>query len=343
MKIGNKEISRRKVVVLAVVAAAAVLVALAAPYTMVGAPGDGVVKLRKGSSVEAVRDSIAAQVDVAFADRVVTLLNLIGCDVSERQGAYVVNKGDSPLRLVRMLRNGSSSGIKFTFNNIRTADEWTTLVGEKFMMTKDEMSKALSDPKLCAKYGMTPETMVGMLLPDSYEFYWDITPEQMLDHMKEYYDKFWTEGRQSKAKNLGLTPMEIEIIASIVEEETAKADERGKVARLYLNRYQSGMPLQADPTVKFALGDFAIKRITVPMTRVQSPYNTYQVKGLPPGPIRLPEKSTIDAVLDAPTHNYMYMCAKEDFSGYHNFSTDYNEHLANARRYQDALNARGIK
>ena len=132
-------------------------------------------------------------------------------------------------------------------------------------------------------------------------------------------------------------------IASIVEEETSKADERGKVARLYLNRFQQGMPLQADPTVKFAIGDFSIKRITVPMTQVNSPYNTYRVQGLPPGPIRLPEKATIDAVLDAPQHDFIYMCAKSDFSGYHDFARDYATHLENAHRYQAALNARGIK
>ena len=142
---------------------------------------------------------------------------------------------------------------------------------------------------------------------------------------------------------MGLTPDEVSTIASIVEEETSKADERGKVARLYLNRYQQHMRLQADPTVKFALGDFSIKRITQPMTQVKSPYNTYRVDGLPPGPIRLPEKSTIDAVLDAPQHDYLYMCARADFSGYHDFTRDYASHLDNAHRYQAALNNRGIK
>jgi len=135
----------------------------------------------------------------------------------------------------------------------------------------------------------------------------------------------------------------VAVIASIVEEETAKADERPKVARLYLNRLKANMPLQADPTVKFAIGDFTLKRITNAMTRTVSPYNTYVNPGLPPGPIRIPEKASLDAVLDAPDHNYIYMCAAEDFSGYHNFAVDYGTHMANARRYQAALNARGIK
>ena len=205
------------------------------------------------------------------------------------------------------------------------------------------MRKALRDSALCAKYGKTPQTIACLLMPDTYEFYWDITPEKTLDRLNDYYEDFWTDKRKSKAEKLGLTPDEVATIASIVEEETVKADERGKVARLYLNRYQQGMRLQADPTVKFALGDFSIKRITVPMTQINSPYNTYRVNGLPPGPIRLPEKSTIDAVLDAPQHDYLYMCARADFSGYHDFTRDYSSHLDNAHRYQDALNSRGIK
>jgi len=161
--------------------------------------------------------------------------------------------------------------------------------------------------------------------------------------MHDYYEKFWTDERKAQATSQGITPDQAVTLASIVEEETSKADERGKVARLYLNRLQHGMRLQADPTVKFALGDFSIRRLSVAMTQVQSPYNTYRVNGLPPGPIRLPEKATVDAVLTAPQHDYIYMCAKEDFSGYHNFATDYTTHMANARRYQAALNARGIK
>jgi UPF0755 protein len=161
--------------------------------------------------------------------------------------------------------------------------------------------------------------------------------------MFDYYNDFWTSERKAKAEKLGLTPDQVEIIASITEEETSKADERGKVGRLYINRFKSGMRLQADPTVKYALGDFSIKRLTHDMLQVQSEWNTYRVNGLPPGPIRLPEKSTIDAILNSTPHNYTYMCAKEDFSGYHNFTTSYDEHLANAHRYQDALNARNIK
>ena len=160
--------------------------------------------------------------------------------------------------------------------------------------------------------------------------------------MKKFSDSFWSSSRKEKAEKLGLTPDEVIALAAIVEGETAKADEKGKVARLYLNRLKQHIKLQADPTVKFALGDFALRRLRLSDTRIESPWNTYYVEGLPPGPICIPEKSSIEAVLDAPEHDYIYMCAKEDFSGYHNFATSYSEHEANAKRYQNALNERNI-
>ncbi|MDD7499702.1 MAG: endolytic transglycosylase MltG, partial [Sodaliphilus sp.] len=162
-------------------------------------------------------------------------------------------------------------------------------------------------------------------------------------NMYNYYVQFWNDERTQKAKKLGLTPDEVVIVASIAEEETSKSDERGKVGRLYINRLQKKMRLQADPTVKFALGDFSIRRITHDMCAYDSPYNTYRVAGLPPGPIRLPEKATIDQILDSKPHDYIFMCAKSDFSGYHDFATDLGSHNANAQRYQAELNKRNIK
>lgn len=325
--------------------AALVLIAVACvtPYLFMGAPADGLIKVRKGSSIEQIADSVKSNVDVKFGERVETMLRLMRAKVENREGAYRIPMGVSPFTMARRIKNGMQSGVRFTFNNVRTLDEWTERWGDTFMDDADAMRKVLKDSAICAKYEKTPQTIACLLMPDTYEFYWDITPEKMLDRMYDYYKDFWSSKRKSKAERLGLTPDEVATIASIVEEETVKADERGKVARLYLNRYQQGMRLQADPTVKFAIGDFSIKRITVPMTQINSPYNTYRVNGLPPGPIRLPEKSTIDAVLDAPQHDYLYMCARPDFSGYHDFTRDYATHLENAHRYQDALNNRGIK
>lgn len=335
---------KKKWIICAIVAAVVlILVALAAPYLFSGAPAEGLIKMRKGSTIESISDSIQAHVEVTYGKRVATLLSLMGANVEKREGAFRITQGMSPFTAARFIKNGAQSGVRFTFNNVRTLDEWTDRWGETFMDGPDGMRKALRDSAVCAKYGKTPQTIACLLMPDTYEFYWNISPEKMLDRMFDYYNDFWTSERKAKAERLGLTPDEVATVASIVEEETVKADERGKVARLYLNRYQQGMRLQADPTVKFAIGDFSIKRITVPMTQINSPYNTYRVNGLPPGPIRLPEKSTIDAVLNAPQHDYLYMCARPDFSGYHDFTRDYASHLDNAHRYQAALNSRGIK
>ena len=167
--------------------------------------------------------------------------------------------------------------------------------------------------------------------------------ESVVKKMLAHYCNYWSADRREKAKSMGLSPAEVSVVASIVEEETNKKDERPLVARLYLNRIKQGMKLQADPTVKFALGDFSLRRITLKHLYVESPYNTYINKGLPPGPIRIVNKATLDDVLNAPEHKYIYMCAKEDFSGYHNFAEDYATHRSNARRYQAELNRRNIK
>ena len=226
---------------------------------------------------------------------------------------------------------------------MRTIDEFATRAAAKFEAGKGDFLRVLKDPDICAKFGHTPDNIGCILLADSYKFYWDIAPEKLLKNMYNYYQQFWTDDRTEKAKKLGLTPDEVVIVASIAEEETSKSDERGKVGRLYINRLQKKMRLQADPTVKFAIGDFSIKRITKSMCAYSSPYNTYRVAGLPPGPIRLPEKQTIDSILDSKPHDYLYMCAKSDFSGYHDFATDLQSHNANAQRYQAELNKRNIK
>ena len=335
--------TKTKWIIAAIAAIVVILAACATPYFFLGAPNEGIVKVRKGSTIDMISDSVQTHVDATFGKRVATMMKMMGAKVENREGAFRITPGMSAFTAARRIKNGVQDGVRFTFNNVRTVDEWIQRWGDNFMEGPDAMRKALKDTTLYAKYGKTKETMACLLMPDTYEFYWNISPEKMLDRMFDYYNQFWNDERKAKAQRLGLTPDEVATIASIVEEETSKADERGKVARLYLNRYQQGMRLQADPTVKFALGDFSIKRITVPMTQINSPYNTYKVDGLPPGPIRLPEKSTIDAVLDAPQHDYLYMCARADFSGYHDFTRDYAAHLDNAHRYQAALNSRGIK
>lgn len=327
--------------VLAVLVVAAAVVAV--PFMTTRASKAGTIYLSRGTSEAALTDSLTAHFGESFAGKVMTLVKVTGTPVEKRHGAWKVKQGESALSLARRLHGGASSSIKFTFNNLRTKREFCERAGQLYKGGFATFWTALNDPEVCKKYGKTPDDIIAIIIPDSYEFYWDVTPEEMLDKMYKYYNDYWDSSRKHKAEKLGLTPDQVEIIASITEEETAKEDERGKVGQLYINRYKAGMRLQADPTVKYALGDFSIKRLTNAMLQVQSPYNTYRVNGLPPGPIRLPEKSTIDAILNSDGHNYMYMCARPDFSGYHDFSTTYEEHLQKAHAYQQALDKHGIK
>ncbi|MDO4510698.1 MAG: endolytic transglycosylase MltG [Bacteroidales bacterium] len=339
----KQKMSAPKKVLIAVAALVALMGVATIPFVTATAEADTFIYIPKGSTMEALSDSLKQNTGEAFASRVTTLLRLSGMNVEARHGAFQIKAGESALKAAYTLRRGEPSELKFTFNNVRTLDEWARRAAAKFQPSKEDFLKALKDPELCKKFDHTPSNIGCILLADSYKFYWDVTPEKLLKNFYNYYQQFWTDERTAKAKAMGLTPDDVVIVASIVEEETAKRDERGKVGRLYINRLQKKMRLQADPTVKFAIGDFSIKRITLKMCAYESPYNTYRVAGLPPGPIRLPEKQTIDAILDSKPHDYIYMCAKSDFSGYHAFAVDLAEHNENARRYQAELNKRNIK
>ena len=191
--------------------------------------------------------------------------------------------------------------------------------------------------------GFTSQTIPAMFIPNTYEMYWNISAGKLMQRMKREYTAFWTETRRSRAEKAGISPVEAAILASIVEEESAATEEYSIIAGLYINRLHRGMPLQADPTVKFALGNFTLHRILHEHLNVDSPYNTYLYSGLPPGPIRIPSIAGVDAVLNYSKHHYLYMCAKEDFSGKHNFAASLAEHNRNAGRYQAALNRLGIR
>ena len=200
----------------------------------------------------------------------------------------------------------------------------------------------LTEKSILQEYNFTKQTLPALFIPNTYQVYWNISAKDFLNRMFKEYKRFWAEERQNKAKAIGLTPIEVSILASIVEEETNNKSEKPMVAGLYINRLKKGMPLQADPTVKFAWQDFTLRRITNKHLTIDSPYNTYKITGLPPGLIRIPSPEGIDAVLNYSKHNYLYMCAKEDFSGTHNFASTLSEHNRNARKYWDALNKRKI-
>lgn len=267
----------------------------------------------------------------------------MGLRESLRPGRYEIKPNAANKEIISKIRSGNQDPVKLTFNNIRTKDDLIKKIGTKLDFDSNLLLERITKEEECAKYGFTSETITCMFLPDTYFIFWNSSVDDFLKRMNTEYKKFWNEKRLSQAQAINMTPIQVGVMASIVQSETNKADEMPKVAGVYVNRIATDMPLQADPTVKFAVGDFSLKRILTKHLSISSPYNTYRNLGLPPGPIALPERVALDAVLNYEKHNYTYFCAKEDFSGYHNFAVTYTEHLKNANIYQAALNARGIK
>ena len=259
-----------------------------------------------------------------------------------KPGRYVLKKGMNTNQVVNMLRGGLQQPVDVTFNNIHFKNELAGRVSQYIEADSLSIINLFSDKKKIADYGFTPETFKAMFIPNTYEFYWTTTADEFADRMHEEYERFWNDERREKAKEINLTPVEVTTLASIVQSETAKKDELRRIAGLYINRLKRGQLLQADPTVKFAVGDFSLKRILKKHLEIESPYNTYKYAGLPPGPINFPEISSIDAVLNYEKNNFIYMCAKPDFSGYHNFSSTLAQHNRNAIAYREALNENKI-
>ena len=260
-----------------------------------------------------------------------------------KSGRYQITSEMNNLTLVRNIMYGRQTPISISFNNVRTKDVLAERLTKKLKISEEEFLAELYSEQTLKTLGFNKNTVVSLFIPNTYEVYWDITAEELIERMKKEYDLFWNEERTAKLLDVGLSKEEVSTLASIVEEETRKKDEQPVVAGLYLNRIHKNIPLQADPTVKFAVQDFSLRRIYKKHLEYDSPYNTYMYAGLPPGPIRVPSIQAIDAVLNFVNHDYIYMCAKEDFSGYHNFATSYKEHQENAERYRRALNKRGIK
>ncbi len=257
-------------------------------------------------------------------------------------GRYAVRPGMNNLDLLLDLRRGNQSPVRITFNNVRLKHDLSERLSDQLMIDASAIEELLNDSAYCTSLGFTPETVKAMFIPNTYEVYWNIPADKLMRRMKREYDAFWTEARRNRAEQIQLTPVEVSILASIVEEESAMTDEYPTIAGLYLNRLYRGMPLQADPTVKYAVGDFTLQRVLDRHKEVDSPYNTYLYTGLPPGPLRVPSITAIDAVLNYARHDYIYMCAREDFSGRHNFASTLEEHNRNAHRYREELNRRGI-
>ena len=261
-----------------------------------------------------------------------------------KPGHYRFAEKISNRDVIRRLQLGEETPIKLSFTQaIRTREQLAGHMGRKLLLDSADVIQRLNDKEYLAHFGLTPETAVCLFIPNTYEVYWTMDADQLFARMYKEYQRFWNENRRAKAEKLGLSPIEVATIASIIASETNKKEEYPTIASIYINRLRKGIALQACPTVIFAVGDFSLRRVLKRHLAIDSPYNTYKYRGLPPGPIRLARPDVIDAVLNAPKTDYLYMCANPDFSGTHVFSSSYAKHSAVARKYQRALNQRRVK
>lgn len=265
------------------------------------------------------------------------LAKITGYDNELKPGRYVLRRNMTNLEALRVMRSGKQEPVKVTFNNVRLISDLSERITRNLGMKPEEFKAGLIEFAMNNPYGFNKDNVMSMFIPNTYDVYYNVSPRALIEKMHGEYETFWNTERKEKAAAIGLTPVEISILASIVQAETIKAPEAPIIASLYLNRLKKGIALQADPTLVFAVGDFSLKRVLNVHKEIDSPYNTYKYAGLPPGPINMPEIRSIDAVLNHTDTDYYYMCAKEDFSGNHNFTNDYQEHMRNAARYQKAL------
>lgn len=312
-------------------------------YQIIKAPNilaegrETLIKIPKDATFKMVQDSIIKYKITGNLVAFSFLAKLMDYDDQIKPGVYLLKPNMTNYQAVVMLRSGAQVPIDLTFNNVRLKEDLAEKVSKQLMMEEGEFLKLLNSKEFLAKHQLTPDNVMSIFIPNTYEVYWTISPEALFERMFEEHNRFWNEDRIKKAEAIGLSPLEVSILASIVQAESVKYDESPKIAGVYLNRLKKNMPLQADPTLVFAAGDFTIKRVLNKHKELDSPYNTYKYTGLPPGLINLPDMRSIDAVLNYGQHKYLYFCAKEDFSGYHTFATNLIDHLNNASKYQAAL------
>jgi UPF0755 protein len=296
------------------------------------------IKIRKSDTWTSVSQQLTSSNKIKHPFLLELAARVLKYDKLIKPGRYVLESGMSTLTIIRKLRSGNQTPVNLTLNNITFLHQLSGRVSRQLDIDSTELANTLVNDSIAFSFGFNKENFGVMFLCNTYSMFWNTDIEGFLKRMNTEYKRFWNEKRTEKANQLGLSPEEVIILASIVQKETNYAPEYSRVSGVYYNRLQKGMPLQADPTVKFALGDMAIRRILNKDLSFNSPYNTYMNKGLPPGPICLPEINVIDAVLNTEKHVYLYFCARYG-TGQHAFAATYNEHLANARAYQKALNA----
>ena len=304
---------------------------------------DANIKIPANASAQMVEDSVALHLGHDFARRVMKLAALRHPDFSRRHGAYTIPRGANVIEAMRILTSGPQTPVKITINGFRDLNLLIERVSAKMEFPADSLRVALADDDLLSQFALSPASALALFVNDSYEVYWTSSARDLVRKIGNNYNRIWSPDNSKKADDLGISPLDVVIIASITDEETNDRAEKAIVGRLYINRLNANMPLQADPTIRFALHDFSIKRVSGAHLKVASPYNTYTNRGLPPGPIRTTDRATVEAILNSKPHDYLYMCAKEDFSGTHNFARSYDQHRQNAARYQAELDRRGIE
>lgn len=299
---------------------------------------DGIIFIQPGDSFETVMTTLISSGYVKNEYTLRKLAELKKYPSAVKTGRYRLVDKMNNNQLINMLRAGRQEPVHLTFNNIRTLEDFAAILSRQLGIDSTEFLQLARNAEYVKKLSFTPENFIGMFIPNTYQVYWHTPVEDFIQRMYKEYRKFWTEERLVKARKADLSPMDILILASIVEEETNIADEYPVIAGVYINRLNKGWKLEACPTLKFAWGDFSIRRVLDKHMEIDSPYNTYKNTGLPPGPVRMPSIRVIDAVLNYQHHDYMFFCAKSDFSGSHYFSRTLREHNRHANEYHRALN-----
>lgn len=299
--------------------------------------------IHSGSTFDSVRTNL-------YKNRYITKRNSFEWTASRmhygskiKAGRYRLTEGMNNRQLINMLRAGLQEPVRVIINGARSKEEIAGIISRQLEPDSLKILRLLNDSSFLRRFGLTPVTVFSLFIPDTYEMYWNSSAANFFLRMYREYKRFWYGYRQKKSDSLGFSIPEIVTLASIIEKETNLVSEKPIIAGVYMNRLKKHIPLQADPTILFALDDYSIKRVLNKHLEIKSPYNTYKYPGLPPGPICIPSISSIDAVLNYSNHSYLYFCAKEDFSGSHNFETNLSDHNRNARRYQEALNKLNIK
>jgi len=340
--------SKKKIIYFSAGAAVVIIILLAVVYNsffglnIVVEKGKKVLFIPTGSSFSQVMDTIDSKLNIRDRKAFIWLANKKHYPDMIRPGKYVIDKSLSYYSLLNLLRSGKQTPVRLTFNNVRTVNDIAGKLGRQIEADSTHIINFLSDTSNFSADGFRKENIISVFIPNTYEIYWNTSAKGLYARMLKEYRAFWTDKRLSKAKEKGLSQQEVITLASIIDDEVAKNDEKPKIAGVYLNRIHRGMPLQACPTIKFALNDFTITRILNKYLTVDSPYNTYIHSGFPPGPIGCASIDGIDAVLNAESHDYIFFAARADFSGYHNFSRTLAEHNRYALLYQKELDRRKI-